>query len=316
MLTYVLRRIGQSFIVLLVVALIVFLLLHALPGGPARAILGARATPQEVRYYNVANGYNKPVIIQYFNWLNRLVHGRLGFSQKYNEAVSSLFAVDIPKSLLITAPAMVIALLVALPMGLFQAAHRNKLADHAITGVTLVFYSMPVFWLALMLILYVAVDGHLLPAEAPQGSTVGQILQHANGLILPIATLSLITVALFTRYLRSAAIDNLLQDYVRTAKAKGVSNRRVLWGHVFKNALLSTVTLVGLSLPGIFAGAVVTETVFNYPGVGYLFWTSAQSRDFPVVMGFLLLVGTATVVGSLLADLSLVALDPRIRLVK
>jgi peptide/nickel transport system permease protein len=315
-LKYVLRRIGQSVIVLLVVALLVFLLLHMLPGGPARAILGARATPQEVHNFNVANGYNKPVVVQYFDWLNQLIHGRLGYSQKTNQSVSSLFAVDLPKSLLITVPAMLIALLIALPTGLYQASRRNKVVDHIITGVSLVFYSMPVFWLALMLILYVAVDAHWLPPEAPQGTSVGQILQSADGLILPIATLSLITIALFTRYLRSAAIDNLLQDYVRTAKAKGVSNRRILWGHVFKNALLSTVTLVGLSLPGVVSGAVVTETVFNYPGVGYLFWTSAQSRDYPVVLGFLLLVGAATVLGSLLADLSLVALDPRIRLQK
>lgn len=314
MLKYIARRVGQSVVVLLVVALIVFLLLHLFPGGPARAILGARATPAEVHNFNVANGYNKPVIIQYFTWIGHVVSGRLGFSQKYNEAVTTLFATDLPKSLLITGPALVIALLIALPMGLFQASRRNKFIDHLLTGISLVFYSMPVFWLALMLIMFVAVDAHLLPPEAPQGSSVGQILQHATGLILPIATLSLLLIALFTRYLRSAAIDNLLQDYVRTAKAKGVSNRRVLWGHVFKNAMLSTVTLVGLSLPGVVSGAVVTETVFNYPGVGYLFWTSAQNRDYPVVMGFLLLVGTATVVGSLLADLSLVALDPRIRL--
>ena len=316
MLIYVVRRVGQSVVVLLVVALIVFLLLHFLPGGPARAILGARATPQEVHNFNVANGYNKPVVVQYFDWLNQLVHGHFGFSQKYNESVTSLFATDLPKSLLITVPAFVLALLVALPTGLFQASRRNKFIDHVITAVSLVFYSMPVFWLALLLILYVAVEGHLLPPEAPQGTSVGQILAHANGLILPIATLSLITIALFTRYLRSAAIDNLLQDYVRTAKAKGVSDRRILWGHVFKNALLSTVTLVGLALPGVVSGAVVTETVFNYPGVGYLFWTSAQSRDYPVVLGFLLMVGAATVIGSLLADLSLVALDPRIRLQK
>jgi peptide/nickel transport system permease protein len=314
MLKYIIRRIGQALAVVFIVALIVFLLLHLLPGGPARAILGARATRAEVRAFDIRNGYNKPVIIQFFDWLSQLAHGRLGFSQKYNEAVSSLFAVDLPKSLLITGPAMVIALLVALPTGLYQASRRNKFVDHAITGVSLVFYSMPVFWLALMLILYVAVDGKLLPAEAPQGTTVGQILQHPTGLILPIATLSLITIALFTRYLRSAAIDNLLQDYVRTAKAKGVSDRRVLWGHVFKNALLSTITLIGLSLPGIVSGAVVTETVFNYPGVGYLFWTSAQSRDFPVVTGFILLVGVATVLGSLLADLALIVADPRIKL--
>lgn len=316
MLRYVTRRLGQAVVVLLVVALIVFFLLHLLPGGPARAILGARATRGEIRSFNAQYGYNRPVFLQYFNWLDQILHGNLGFSQKYNESVGSLFAVDLPKSLLITLPATLIALFIAMPLGLWQAARRNTWIDHLFTGVSLVFYSMPVFWLALMLILYLAVDLHLFPAEAPQGTTIGQILQQPSGLVLPIATLSLIIIALFTRYLRSAAIDNLLQDYVRTAKAKGVSDRRVLWGHVFKNALLSTVTLVGLSLPGIVSGAVVTETVFNYPGVGYLFWTSAQNRDFPVVLGFLLLVGGATVLGSLLADLSLAVLDPRIRLQK
>jgi len=313
-LKYILRRVGQAIVVVLVVTLIVFFLLHLLPGGPARAILGARATPQAVRDFMVKNGYNRPIVVQYVNWLNQLVHGNLGYSQKYNEAVSSLIATDLPKSVLITGPALVVSLLIALPLGMLQASRRHKATDHVVTGVLLTFYSMPVFWLGLMLVLYVAVDARLLPPEAPQGSSVGEILQHATGLILPIATLSLITMAMFARYLRSAAIDNLHQDYVRTAMAKGVGNGRILVQHVFRNAMLPTITLIGLSLPGVVAGAVVTETVFNYPGIGYLFWTSAQNRDYPVLLGVTLVIGVATVVGSLVADLAYLVADPRIRL--
>jgi peptide/nickel transport system permease protein len=163
-----------------------------------------------------------------------------------------------------------------------------------------------------MLIMLLAVKVHLLPPVAPQGSAT-QVLAHPLGLILPVATLALGSIASFSRYLRSSLLDNLTEDYVRTARAKGCSRRGVLYRHVFRNALAPIITLVGLSLPGILSGALITETVFNYPGMGLLFWNSALSQDYPVLLGVTIVVALGTVAGSLLADLLYAVADPRVR---
>jgi peptide/nickel transport system permease protein len=153
----------------------------------------------------------------------------------------------------------------------------------------------------------------LLPAEAPQSSSIGVILSQPAGLILPVATLALLTIAQFSRYMRSSVIENLAEDYVRTARAKGAGERTVLIHHVLRNALIPIATLLGLSLPTIFSGALITEAVFNFPGMGQLFWTAAQTQDYPIMLGITVLVGVVTVIGSLLADLAYAVLDPRVR---
>jgi peptide/nickel transport system permease protein len=315
MVRYLAGRVMQAVAVVLVVTIVVFALLQALPGGAARAILGPRATPSAIAAFNQANYYNRPLPIQYLHWLAELATGNLGFSYKYYQPVASLIATDLPKSLLITVPAVIIALLVAIPMGMYQAAHRDKSGDYILTTASFVLYSMPAFWLGLVLILYLAVDRRVFPAEAPQGATVGQIIQQPQGLVLPILTLSLITLALFSRYMRSSVLDNLHLDYVRTARATGASRARTLIVHVTRNALIPVTTLVGLSLPTIIAGAVVTETVFNYPGMGLLFFRGAQDHDYPVILGVTVVVAVGTVIGSLAADLAYAVLDPRVRYV-
>jgi peptide/nickel transport system permease protein len=172
---------------------------------------------------------------------------------------------------------------------------------------------MPSFLLGLLLILIFAIKYPIFPAEAPQGTTVGSIFANFNAMILPIATLTLITIALFSRYARSAVLDNLTEDYVRTAKAKGASQRRILFRHVLRNSLIPVATLLGLSLPAIFSGALIVEEVFNYPGMGLLFFEQAQKQDYPVLLGVIVVVAVATVIGSLLADIAYAALDPRVR---
>ena len=171
------------------------------------------------------------------------------------------------------------AIALAVPVAVTQAVRRNKPVDYAITGVSFALYSMPEFWLGLMLIMLFAEKIKLFPPTAPQGN-VSQILTHSVGLVLPVATLALGSVASFSRYLRSSLLDNLAEDYVRTARAKGASRHVVLYGHVFRNALAPVITLIGLSLPGVLSGALITETVFNYPGIGLLFWNSALSSDY------------------------------------
>ncbi len=313
MTSYLLRRLSHAVIVVFLVTIFVFLLLHLLPGGPARAVLGQRATPRSIALFNQQNGLNKPIYIQYMVYLDHLLHGNLGFSYKLNEPVTTVLAQYVPKSILLVGTAYLLALIIAIPLGIFQSIRRNTIADYFFTAGSFIFYSMPAFWLGLLLILYFAVNIHLFPAEAPQGATLGQIISNPAGLVLPVITIALITVALFSRYMRSSMMENLTQDYVRTAKAKGLNSRQILFGHVLRNALIPIITLIGLSLPTIFQGALITESVFNYPGVGFEFISAAIGQDYPVLLGFTLMIGIASVVGSLLADILYAVVDPRVR---
>jgi peptide/nickel transport system permease protein len=310
---YLIRRIGQAVVVLLIVTMIVFGVLHFLPGSPARAILGVRATPGAIRAFNIANGYNRSLPMQYLLYLDRLIHGNLGFSYHFDQSVGSLLVRDLPKTALMVGTAYVLAILIAIPVGLAQALRRNRPLDHVFTVFSFIGYSMPIFWLGMLLIAVFSIQFHLLPAEAPSGTNVGDVLQHPEGLILPVAALTIVTVAQFSRFMRTSAIDNLLQDYIRTARAKGVSGRRLVTHHLLRNSLLPIVTLIGLSLPAVLSGAVIVEALFNYPGMGWLFWTAAGDHDYPVLMGFTVVVGAATVVGNLLADIAYAFMDPRIR---
>jgi peptide/nickel transport system permease protein len=310
---FLLRRLGQSVAVMFGVLLVVFLVSHLLPGGP-RSLLGLQANPVTVRQFYVANGYNRPLPVQFVLYVGRLLTGNLGFSYHYNEPVSTLLAQDLPKSVLMVGLAYVVGLVVALPIGALQAVRHNKPVDYVLTGGSLVAYSMPTFWLGLLTILIFAVRLRLLPAEAPQGATIGAILADPKGLVLPVLTLAAGTVAVFSRFMRASALEVLIQDYVRTARGKGMAERRVLARHVLRNAILPTITLIGLSLPAVLSGAIVTESVFNYPGMGLLFWNAALSHDYPLLLGFTVVVAAATIIGSLVADILYGFADPRLRI--
>jgi peptide/nickel transport system permease protein len=266
-----------------------------------------------VHAFIVANGYNRPIFVQYWRYIVNLTHGNLGFSYHYNETVVALLKQNLPKSAILVGIATTIALVIALPLGLMQAQHRNQVGDHVVTTAALTGYSMPTFWLGVLLIEAFAISLHWLPPEAPQGQTVAAILSQPKALVLPVATLTIVTTALFSRFMRSSAIEALVQDYVRTARAEGVSPRRILWGHVFRNSVLPIITLVGINIPGIIGGALLVEVVFNFPGMGLLFWNAASVHDFPVLMGFTVVIGVATVLGNLLADLLYAVADPRVR---
>ena len=310
---YLVRRLIQAVAVVIGVTVIVFIILHALPGGPARGLLGPEATTQQVQQFIVANGFDRPLIVQYGSFLNQLVHGNLGYSYHYNQTVASLLSKDLPKSALLVGLAYLVALVVAIPLGILQALRRNTMVDYVSTGVSFVAYSMPSFWLGILLILGFSVNWHLLPPEGPQGATVSAVLQDPLALVLPVATLALVTIAVFSRFMRSSAIETLVQDYMRTARAMGVPERSILFRHLLRNSLIPIITLIGLSLPATISGAVITESVFNYPGMGLLFWTSATTHDFPVLLGSTVVFATATVIGSMLADLLYAVADPRVR---
>ncbi|MEI5134683.1 ABC transporter permease [Streptomyces libani] len=313
MIRFLVKRLAQALVVLLLVSVIVFVLLHLLPGGPARAILGVQATPEAVDHFNHQQGYDRSLPEQYLGYLGRLLTGDLGESYKLNQGVAALLAERLPKTALLAGLALTLAALLAVPLGILQAVRRGKAVDHVLTGAAFLAYATPVFFLGLVLILVFSQELPLLPAEAPQADTVGGLLAELPALVLPVVTAALGIIAAFSRYMRSAVLDNLGEDYVRTARAKGQSPARLMTRHVLRNALIPLATLLGLYLPTLFSGTLVVESMFNYPGMGLLFWNAAQSSDFPVLLGVTLVVGTATVLGSLIADIAYAVLDPRIR---
>jgi peptide/nickel transport system permease protein len=313
MTAYLVRRLIQAIAVVFGVTVIVFLILHALPGGPARGLLGPEATTEQVHEFIAANGYNEPLWVQYGRFIDQLAHGNLGYSFHYNQTVASLLAQDLPKSAVLVGLAYLVALIVAIPLGVLQAVRRNTVVDYVTTGASFIAYSMPSFWLGILLILGFAVTWRVLPPEGPQGATVAAVLSNPTAMILPVLTLALVTIAAFSRFMRSSAIETLLQDYIRTARAMGLPERTILLRHVLRNSVIPIITLIGLSLPATISGAVITESVFNYPGMGLLFWTSATTHDFPVLLGATVVFAVATVAGSLLADVLYAVADPRVR---
>jgi peptide/nickel transport system permease protein len=300
-------------VVVVLVSMMTFLLLHLLPGGAARAMLGFRASPSALRAFNVANGYNQSVPLQYVSYIDRLLHGNLGFSYKNNEPVSTLLADDLPKSAYLSGLALLFTVIIGVPLGIYQAVRRNKPDDYFLTSMSFVGYSMPTFWLGLLLIAVFSVYTKLLPPAAPETATVGGAIADPRAMVLPVLTLTIVGVAFFSRYMRSSAIESLAQDYIRTARAKGATKRGVLFGHMLRNAILPVVTLLGLSVPGLVSGNLVTESVFNYPGVGLLFWNSAQTRDYPTLLALTLVVAILTVLGNLAADIAYGIVDHRVR---
>jgi peptide/nickel transport system permease protein len=310
---YIVRRLGQAIIVTLGVTLITFALLHALPGSLARDILGNRATPQAIAQFNQQNGLNHPVYVQYWDFLKKLAQGNLGFSYEFQRTTDSLLAADLPRDLVLGGISLILSLVIAIPVGIAQAVRRNGVIDYAGTGISFLLYSMPQYAIALLLIQFLSISFHVFPAEAPQGSSAISMLEHPSGLILPILSLTLVTYAQFSRYMRSSAIDTLAQDYIRTARAKGLPERLVLSRHLLRNSLIAVVTLVGLSIPYIITGTLIIEQVFNFPGTGLEYFQAALRNDYEVMLGITVLVGVVTVVGNLMADIGYAILDPRIR---
>jgi peptide/nickel transport system permease protein len=313
---YLAWRVAQALVVIFVVTLIVFFLLHQLPGGPARGILGLQATDDQIKAFEHEQGLDQPLPVQYLHYLGRLLSGDLGESYQLNQRVGDLISARLPKTLVLTVLSTVVALVIALPLGIWQAVRRNKSVDYVLSAITLLMYSTPVFLLGFILLIVFALNIGIFPVQAPQADTLTGIFADSHALVLPVLTGAAATIAIFSRYLRSSVVDNLDEDYVRTARAKGASEARILRRHVLKNSLTSVVAMLGYYLPVLFGGALVVEKLFNYPGMGLLFWNAAQTSDFPILLGVVLIISVATVVGSLLADVAQALIDPRTRRVK
>jgi peptide/nickel transport system permease protein len=314
MVTYLARRIVTSIIVVIGVSIFIYVLLHAIYPSPARDVLGLSARPAAIAAWNKDNGYDDPLVVQYLHYINNCLHGNLGYSYPDNQTVVSLFKERTPRSVYLSGISLLLAILIALPLGIFQAVKRNSIGDNVATSAAFILYSMPSFFLGLILIQVFALTFPIFSFEASQSNSVWAIMGDWHSMTLPIATLTAVTVASFSRYMRSSSMDVLAQDYIKVARAKGLPERLVLSRHLVRNASLPMVTLIGISLPILLAGNLLTEYVFNYPGLGLLFFNGLTKADYPVLLAYTLVGAVLVVVGNLIADLALTVADPRIRL--
>ncbi|MDR7483276.1 MAG: ABC transporter permease [Armatimonadota bacterium] len=310
---YLLRRLVQTVILLLVVSVVVFALVTQAPGGPS-ILLDRNMGAEELARMRALLGLDQPVHVQYVRWLAQVLRGNLGVSYQAGLPVLEIILQMLPNTLLLSAASLALSLVVAIPAGVISAARPYSAIDHAVTTLCFFGISVPTFWYGLMLIvLFSIVLGWLPPGGMHTLGGERSALDVLRHLVLPAVVLGTANMALFARYTRSATMAVLRQDYVRTARSKGLPERSVLYRHALRNALLTVVTVVGLQLPRLVGGAAITETVFAWPGMGSLAVRAAFERDYPMIMGITLVISAVVVASTLLVDLLYVYLDPRIR---
>jgi peptide/nickel transport system permease protein len=312
---YLVRRLALSALLLLVVATILFFGIHLLPGDPAILILGgdsAHATPEQLARVRARLGLDRPLPVQYLSWLGRVARGDLGTSLLDDRSVAADLMNRLPRTLQLIGPAALLALVVGVPLGVFAARRRGAWADPAASAAALVGFSMPVFVAATLLVVVFSLRLEWLPPAGyvPFGESLAGFLRH---LALPVVALAAAPIATVMRMTRSAFLEQAALDYVRTARAKGLAEPDVARRHVLRNALLPVSAVVGLQVGSMFAGAVLVEYVFSWPGLNALLLNSLGSRDYPMIQGVVLLGATLFVLVNLLTDLGYAILNPRIR---
>jgi peptide/nickel transport system permease protein len=293
-----------------------FGLLHIVFPSPARDVLGLRASLAAVDAWNKAHGYDDPVPLQYLRYLINLLHGNLGYSYSNNQTVAALISERAARSAYLAGTSLLLAVIIAMPIGVYQAVKRGGVGDNVVTGLAFLAYSMPAFLIGLILIQVFALWLRILPFEASQSPSVFAVVAAWRQMILPIITLTAPSVALFSRYMRSSSLDVLAQDFINVCRAKGLPERLVLWRHLIRNASAPILTLIGLSIPTLLAGDLVTEYLFNYPGLGLLFFNGLEQADYPLLLALTLVGAVLVIVGNFLADVALAAADPRIKLAR
>ncbi len=314
MVQFIVRRLMQGIVLLVLLSIVVFLMIHLAPGDAAQFAVNSRANEEEIERFRHQMGLDLPWYQQYFRLAGSWVRLDFGDSIIQKQSVRTIIANRLPRTAEILGLSIAFSLLLAIPIGILSAVRQYSIADNVITVLSFIGIAFPSFFLAFILILLFAVQLHWLPTQGAQ--TIGQpatIVDHIRHLILPVLTLTLIRTAGWSRYLRSSMLEVLRQDYVRTAYAKGLAARVVLFRHAFRNAVMPIITLLGLSLPDLVAGAIVTEQVFSWNGLGQLIVTSAGKRDTPVVLALTLMSGAAVIIGNILADIGYRFVDPRIK---
>lgn len=311
MLRFVLRRLQIALLVAVTVSIVGFSLLRA-SGDIALVLAGENAKPEEVVRISHAYGLDKPLYMQYLDWGGKALSGDLGRSLFTNEPVTGLILDRLPVTIYVAVPALIISLLIAVPLGVLAATRPNTWIDRAALSFAVTGSALPSFWLALMLILVFAVALGWFPAGGLTTIGDGGIVDRVQHLVLPVATLTLASIGGYTRFMRAAMAEALRQDFVRTARAKGAGERRVVLHHALRNAMIPVVTIVALSFGTLFSGALITETMFAYPGMGKLIFDSVMGNDYNLALAGLLFATLVTLLANLVADVAYAWLDPRI----
>ncbi|MCL6522323.1 MAG: ABC transporter permease [Firmicutes bacterium] len=311
---YLVRRLLQSVLVLFLVSVVTFALIHAAPGGPTAIYLRPGVSPavQQIQAHNL--GLDRPLPIQYVNWLGLMLRGNFGYTFKNHLPVGQIVWPTLGNTLILMTTAWVLALLIAIPWGIYSSTRQYGVADNLGSVVGYVGFSMPTFWFGIILQMIFALSLAWFPLSDMHSmgrSDLGDLLWH---MVLPVTVLVLINLAGYLKYSRASMLEVLNQDYVRTARAKGVPERRVVFRHALRNALIPVVTVLGLDLPIVVSGAALTEAVFNWPGMGQLFVQMAYAREYSVLMAITMIVAVMVVLGNLLADILYAIIDPRVQL--
>lgn len=301
---YILKRFVMMIPVLLGISIIIFTIISLTPGNPARLILGERASQEAIDELNEELGYYDPLPVKYVNYMIDLVHGDLGESYRTGGTVVSEIAARFPTTLLLSVLDIFLTAVISIPLGVYIALKKNSIADNALTILALVFTAMPSFWLGMILILIFSVSLGLLPATGSDSFAC---------FILPAFTLALLSIAQIMRMTRSSMLETLRSDFMRTARAKGVKENKIIWKHAIRNALLPVVTTMGVNFGWALGGSVITETCFGMSGIGTLLLLSIRSKDVPMVMGCVLLMSFLFSIITLIVDISYAFIDPRIK---
>ena len=324
---YVVKRILLSVLILICVTFIIYGLLRCLPSSYVENMAmqlsskpGAKSYDEWLGQLNAAYGLDKGIIPGYFTWLGDAIQGKFGDSWKYTESVTTKFGETIWLSFIMGLISFVLELVIAIPLGIIAATKQYSRADYAITTFSLVGISLPTFFFATLLKLFFSVKlgwfdlYGLVGRDYAQLSTWGQLLDKANHLVLPIVTLVIVSVGSLMRYTRTNMLEVLNADYIRTARAKGLSEHKVIYHHAFRNTLIPLVTIIGGSLPGLFSGALITETLFMIPGIGFASYQAMIAGDIPFSMFYMTFIAILTLIGNLLSDILYAVVDPRVRI--
>jgi peptide/nickel transport system permease protein len=309
---FVVRRLLLTIPILLLVSIMTFSLIHLIPGDPARVILGQEATPEAYQALRAELGLDKPILVQYFSWLGKVLQGDLGVSITDRVPVSELIMQRLPATVELTIGTFLVALLIAFPAGILAAVRRGTWIDYTSTFAALGGMSIPSFWLAMMLIIYFAVENQWLPSSGYVPFSENPA-QNIMAMILPCLATGLRESAVLMRMLRSSLLEVVNMDFIRTAKAKGLNEVRTVLGHALRNALIPVVTTSGLMIAGLLGGLVITESIFSIPGFGRLIVESVFKRDYVTVQGAILVSAILVVVVNLVVDLLYAVIDPRIK---
>lgn len=304
---FIIKRILKSIPVILLATMVVFSILHLAPGNPAAIILGPQATPEAIAAMEKELGLNRPIYVQYVDWIAGILQGDWGTSIRWGTPVLTLIKRRVPPTLLLMTSSMILSIVLGVSLGVLGALKRNSIFDYASTVMALFWRSFPSFWLGILFLYLFGLKLGWFPIGGYQGLI---------SLVLPMLVLGLRLQAIIARLTRSSMLDVMNKDYIKTAKAKGLGNRAVIVKHGLRNALIPVITIVALRIPWLFSGAMVTETVFSWPGMGRLIVSGVNMRDFPVVQGCVLLMSVSVIVGNLVADILYTFVDPRIDLAK